>query len=126
MSFKTSNKSFIVRYYNLFFRYKPIIIASSVVGLVLWSLLLWTSSFTALYFVQVCYGFFMASEVAYYTYMYAKVDKEKYQKVTGHARASLLSGRFIASVLAQILVSFNLMNLRELNYISLGGELMSL
>lgn len=64
----------------------------------------------------------MAAEVAYYTYMYAKVDKEKYQKVTGHARASLLSGRFIASVLAQILVSFDLMNLRDLNKISLAGK----
>lgn len=64
----------------------------------------------------------MAAEIAYYTYMYAKVEKERYQKVTGHARASLLSGRFVASVLAQILVSFDLMNLRELNYISLGGK----
>lgn len=64
----------------------------------------------------------MASEVAYYTYMYAKVEKEKYQKVTGHARASLLSGRFIASVLGQILFSFEIMNWRDLNYISLGGD----
>jgi hypothetical protein len=54
--------------------------------------------------------------------MYAKVDKAKYQKVTGQCRASLLSGRFIASVLAQILVSFDLMNLRDLNKISFGGE----
>lgn len=67
----------------------------------------------------------MAAEVAYYTYMYAKVDKEKYQKVTGHARASLLSGRFLASVLAQFLVSYNVIDLRELNYISLGGKLLS-
>lgn len=76
--------------------------------------------------VQLCYGFFMAAEIAYYTYMYAKVDKERYQKVTGHARASLLSGRFIASVLAQVLVSYNWMDLRQLNYISLGGEVPSL
>lgn len=89
----------------------------------MWSLLLWTSSIEALYLVQLCYGFFMAAEVAYYTYMYAKVDKEKYQRVTGHARASLLSGRFIASVLAQILVSFDVMNLRDLNKISLGGKI---
>lgn len=91
-------------------------------GLVLWSLLLWTTSIEALYLVQVCYGFFMAAEIAYYTYMYAKVEKEKYQKVTGHARASLLSGRFIASVLAQILVSFDLWDYRQLNYISLAGQ----
>ncbi|CRK86357.1 CLUMA_CG000202, isoform A [Clunio marinus] len=107
-------------------RYKPIIIVSAVVALIMWSLLLWTSSLLALYFVQVCYGFFMAAEIAYFTYMYAKVEKNKYQKVTGHARASLLSGRFIASVIAQILVSFELMNIRELNYISLGAQMISL
>jgi solute carrier family 19 (thiamine transporter), member 2/3 len=89
---------------------------------VLWSLLLWTTTIQALYAVQLCYGFFMAAEVAYYTYMYAKVERQKYQKVTGHARASLLSGRFIASILAQILISFELMDVRQLNYISLGGE----
>lgn len=57
------------------------------------------------------------------SYMYAKVVKSKYQKVTGNARAAILSGRFIASVIAQILVSFNWMNLRELNFLTLGGKL---
>ena len=68
----------------------------------------------------------MASEVAYYTYMYAKVDKDKYQKVTGQARAAILSGRFLASVLAQFLISFDIMDVRQLNYISLGAQGMSL
>lgn len=65
----------------------------------------------------------MAAEIAYYTYMYAKVEKDRYQKVTGHARASLLTGRFVASVIGQILVSFDLTDLRQLNFISLGGTL---
>jgi solute carrier family 19 (thiamine transporter), member 2/3 len=104
-----------------YLRYKPIIIASAFVALALWSLLLWTSSIEALYLVQVCYGFFMAAEVAYYTYMYAKVEREKYQKVTGQTRASLLFGRFFASVLAQILYSTKTIDIRQLNYISLGG-----
>lgn len=64
----------------------------------------------------------MASEVAYYTYIYAKVNKEEYQRVTGYTRASLLAGRFIAAVLAQLLWSFKVMDERELNYISLGGN----
>lgn len=55
--------------------------------------------------------------------MYAKVEKSRYQKVTGNARAAILSGRFIASVAAQLLVSFEVMNLRELNFLTLGGEL---
>lgn len=71
--------------------------------------------------VQICYGFFMAAEVAYYTYIYAKVNKEEYQRVTGYTRASFLAGRFLASTIAQILISLKLMNVRDLNYISFGG-----
>lgn len=56
------------------------------------------------------------------SYMYAKVEKGRYQQVTGNARAAILSGRFIASVIAQLLVSFELMNLRDLNFLTLGGE----
>jgi thiamine transporter 2/3 len=74
-----------------------------------------------MYVVQVCYGFFMASEVAYYVYIYAKVTKDKYQQASGYTRASLLSGKALGCVLAQIFISNQLMNERDLNYISLGG-----
>lgn len=84
--------------------------------------MLWTSSLGALYVLQVCYGFFMAAEIAYYTYMYAKVERERYQKVTGNARASMQTGRFFASVLSQILRTYDILDIRQLNYISLGGE----
>lgn len=72
--------------------------------------------------MQVFYGTFMATEVAYYTYIYASVDRKHYQKVTGFTRSATLSGRFFAGVLSQLLISFNVMNLRELNYITLGGK----
>ena len=71
--------------------------------------------------VEIFYGTYMATEVAYYTYMYAKVDRELYQKVTSYAKSAVLFARFISGVLAQILVSFKFMDLRELNYISFGG-----
>lgn len=58
----------------------------------------------------------------FFRYMYAKVSKDKYQQVTGNARAAILSGRFIASVIAQLLVSFETMSLRDLNYLTLGGD----
>jgi hypothetical protein len=54
--------------------------------------------------------------------MYAKVEKSQYQKVTGNARAAILTGRFSASVCAQVLYSFHIMDLRELNYLTLGCE----
>lgn len=63
----------------------------------------------------------MATEVAYYTYIYAKVDKQYYQKVTSHTRAAVLSGRFIAGASGQLFVHFNVLDYRELNYVTLAG-----
>lgn len=62
----------------------------------------------------------MASEIGYYTYIFAKVDRNKYQQVTGHTRSAYLIGRFVSSVVAQAVVSANLMDFRDLNYLSLG------
>lgn len=64
----------------------------------------------------------MATEIAYYTYIYAKVSTEFYQQVTSHTRAALLAGKSLSGILAQILISFNLMNFRELNYITFSGK----
>lgn len=64
----------------------------------------------------------MATEVAYYTYVYAKVDRKQYQKVTGFTRSAVLAGRFMAGIIAQLLVSFKAMNLLELNYITLASK----
>uniref|UniRef100_A0A182SS87 Uncharacterized protein n=1 Tax=Anopheles maculatus TaxID=74869 RepID=A0A182SS87_9DIPT len=103
-------------------RYKSIIVFSACLGIVIWSLLLWTESLAALQVVQVLYGAYMASEVAYYTYIYAKISREKYQQVTGNTRAAILLGRFLSGVISQILVSTGAMNVRDLNYITLGSK----
>ncbi|XP_055602734.1 thiamine transporter 1-like isoform X2 [Uranotaenia lowii] len=102
-------------------RYKSIIIFSACVGITIWSLLLWTTSLGALQAVQALYGTYMATEVAYYTYIYAKINRDKYQQVTGNTRAAILSGRFLASVIGQALVSTQAMDLRQLNYITVGA-----
>lgn len=73
--------------------------------------------------MEVFYGTYMATEVAYYTYIYAKVERDKYQQVTGFTKAAVLCSRFLAGVVAQLLVSFHVMDLRQLNYISLVCEL---
>lgn len=69
---------------------------------------------------QVLYGLFMATEVAYYTYIYAKVDRDHFPAVTGFTKSAMLAGRFLAAVVAQLLISFHLMDFRQLNYITLG------
>lgn len=62
----------------------------------------------------------MATEVAYFTYIYAKVGRDQFQLVTGCTKAAILSGRFMAGVVGQLLVSLRLLDLRQLNYITLG------
>lgn len=100
-------------------RYKPIIVFAAFMGMLLFGLLSWASR-DLLSIAQASYGTFMACEIAYYTYIYAKVERTKYQLVTGHTRSAILVGRFAASVLSQLLISFGLMNYEELNYISFG------
>ena len=70
-------------------------------------------------FIEVLYGLACSTEVAYFTYIYAKVDRDKYKKVTSYTYSAIFFGRFFAGVAAQALVSYNLMDYLELNYISL-------
>lgn len=95
---------------------------SSILGIVIFSSLVWVKGWTGIVIAQVSYGAFMACEVAYYTYIYSKVERSKYQQVTGHTRSAFLAGRFVGSVIAQILVSSDLLNYRELNYLSMGSK----
>lgn len=67
------------------------------------------------------YGTFMATEVAYYTYIYAKVPKDYYQQVTSHTRAAILAGRAFSGILAQLLISLDAADYRDLNYITFSG-----
>lgn len=92
-------------------------------GIVTWSLLVWTTSLEAAILIQVTYGTYIATEVAYYTYIYAKVDKEHYLKVTSHTRAAILCGRFLSGVTAQTMVVTQWLNLRELHMLTLGGQI---
>merc|ERR1719193_1739333 len=70
--------------------------------------------------MQVAYGVATSTEVAYFTYIYAQVPAEFYQQVTSYTRTALLLGRFLSGVLAQLLISLDLLDYRGLNYISLA------
>jgi thiamine transporter 2/3 len=74
--------------------------------------------------MQFTYGIATSTEVAYYTYIYAKVPKMYYQKVTSFTRVAILLGRFVSGASSQLLVSGSRIGLpsldyRQLNYISL-------
>ncbi|CAG9858965.1 unnamed protein product [Phyllotreta striolata] len=102
-------------------RYKPLIVLLGASGVAIWSMLLWTNTLLDLQILEVIYGTFCATEVAYYSYIYTKVSTERYQQVTSHTRAAILAGRAISGILAQLLISFKLMNYRDLNYITFSA-----
>ncbi|XP_060861941.1 folate transporter 1-like [Metopolophium dirhodum] len=107
-----------------YFRYKPLIIADGIAGIVTYVLLLGTPSLFRVQIGQIFFGFFYASEVAFTTYLYAKVDnKQLYQKITSIVKASILFGRFLSGLIAQIIVSTNLLEEVYLLYISILSTL---
>lgn len=110
-------------FFRISFRYKPILITLGVIGIATWSMLLWTKSMLWSQIIQVFYAAYISCEVAYFTYIYAKVSKDHYLAVTSHTRAALLAGKFISGVVGQTLVRTQLMNIRDLNFISFGAQI---
>jgi len=77
-----------------------------------------------LQFGQAFYGFFFSAEVALFGYLYAMVEeKEFYQKITGHARAATLTGKFFSSCLSQVLATvYGTPPFNALVYMSIFGK----
>ncbi|XP_037088514.1 thiamine transporter 1-like, partial [Pollicipes pollicipes] len=102
-------------------RYKPIIIFEATGYLATWALLIWGSGVLQMQLMEFFYGIATSTEVAYLTYIYARVDSSYYQRVTGYVRAALLLGRFGSGLLSQTLVSSGALTFYELNYISFSS-----
>lgn len=107
-------------------RYKPVIIANAFTGICIWGTLIWTSTLRGLQSVEVFYGFYQAGEVAYYSYIYAKVDKQYYPRVTSHTRAAMFVGKLVAGLLAQLVIGMQWMNYKQLFYISVSSQVAAL
>lgn len=73
--------------------------------------------------MEVFYGTMIACEVAYYTYVYSKVDKKHYKVVSSHMKMACLIGRLVSSLLAQTLIDNHLLTVAHLNYLTLAGEI---
>ncbi|XP_058446120.1 folate transporter 1-like [Malaya genurostris] len=106
-----------------YFRYKPLIIVAGLAGTLVWSMFVWTTSLRALQVMELFYGTYMAAEIAYWTYIYAKVDRKHYQKVTSHIRSATQAGRFLAATASQTLIYYEITDYLGLNYIALGAQL---
>ncbi|PZC87308.1 thiamine transporter 2 [Helicoverpa armigera] len=108
-----------------FLRFKPVIILSGLSGIAVYAILLWTTSLEWVQASQFFYGLYMATEVAYYTYIYAKVDPAKYPRVSSYTRIAALSGRFLSGLSSQLLTHFGLMDYRDLNYITFTAQILA-
>jgi len=97
-----------------------VIVFEGLAYVITWVLLLWGKGLLAMQFMQVAYGIATSTEVAYFTYIYAKVSGHYYQQVTSFTRTALLLGRFLSGLLSQVLISSGAATLRDLNYISLS------
>ncbi|XP_076165974.1 thiamine transporter 1 [Ptiloglossa arizonensis] len=109
-----------------FLRYKPIIILCGFSGAITFLLLTFGQDVLTMQIVEFFYGLFFSTEVAYYTYIYAKVDKKHYQEVTSHTKAAALIGRCMAGIIAQLTTSINLLNYHQLNYITIAAIVIAL
>ncbi|XP_053404513.1 thiamine transporter 2-like [Mercenaria mercenaria] len=101
-----------------YFRYKPILILDGVAYIVTWALLLWAQGVPAMKGMQVTYGLATACEIGYYSYLYAVVTKDHFQKVASFTKAASLLGKFVAYLCGQLLVSFDVMDFFQLNIFS--------
>ncbi|KAH8248272.1 hypothetical protein KR038_009877 [Drosophila bunnanda] len=109
-----------------FLRYKPLIITIGATGVIIWSMLIWTTSLLSLQILEFFYGTYMAAEVAYFTYIYAKVDKKYYPRVTSHTRAAMFAGKLVSGITSQLMLYLDLMNYKQLNYITLGTQIIAM
>ncbi|KAG8234670.1 hypothetical protein J437_LFUL006559, partial [Ladona fulva] len=102
-------------------RYKSVIIFDAICGLIAWSLLLWGPGIPLAQLLEFFYGAFLAGEVAYYSYAYARIeDRELYARLTSHTRSACLFGRCASGIVGQALYSTDALNLWDLNLITLA------
>jgi len=76
--------------------------------------------------VEIFYGFSVSAEVAYYTYIYVKVDNIHFRKVTSFIYSATFLGNLGSAIISQLMVSFKIMNYLELHYLSLGSATVAL
>ncbi|GAB1865589.1 Thiamine transporter 2 [Camponotus japonicus] len=106
-----------------FVRYKPIIILCGLSGILTFSMIIFGRTLLIFQILEFFHGLYLSTEVAYYTYIYAKVDKRHYQEVTSRTKAASLFGRSMAAIVAQLTTSFNLLDYHQLNYLTISANI---
>lgn len=65
-----------------------------------------------------------STDIAYLTYLYANVDRQHYRQVTSYTHSAMHTGKFLAGLCGQLLLSYHVLGLEKINYLSLFGVTM--
>ncbi|XP_058468383.1 thiamine transporter 1 [Solea solea] len=84
--------------------YKPILVLQATSLVVTFVILLKAQGMLAMQLLEFFFGLATASEVAYYSYIYSVVEPAYYQRVTGYCRSATLFGSAAGSLLGQLLL----------------------
>ncbi|XP_055533314.1 thiamine transporter 1-like [Wyeomyia smithii] len=106
-----------------YLRYKPLIVLSGVAGVVHWTLFIWTNQLRWLQVAEVLYGTFKAADIAFWSYIYARVDKSYYRRITCYTKSASFFGKFAAAIGSQALLIYGVVDLLDLNYVSLAVQI---
>uniref|UniRef100_A0A914E9C8 Reduced folate carrier n=1 Tax=Acrobeloides nanus TaxID=290746 RepID=A0A914E9C8_9BILA len=80
--------------------------------------LVFMSSVPSQIFGMMSYGVATASEVGFFSYIYARLEKDQYRKLTSWTRAGTMAGRTFGYLFSQFLILSNLGTYRTLNEIA--------
>lgn len=98
-------------------RYKPIVVLEALTLSATWAFLLWGQTVFQMQLMQIFFGVASSSEIAYFAYVYAVVDKRYFHKITSYVRTATLIGKFFAFSMAQILITTNIGSYTLLNQV---------
>uniref|UniRef100_A0AC35FRJ2 Uncharacterized protein n=1 Tax=Panagrolaimus sp. PS1159 TaxID=55785 RepID=A0AC35FRJ2_9BILA len=86
------------------FLYKPVMYLEIIGQITYRFTLVFTNNLFSQQFGQGMYGIASASEIAFFSYIYGKLEKDQYQRLTSWTRAGTMAGRTGGYVVAQILI----------------------
>jgi len=107
--------------------YKPVLVVESLSYIGVWLTLVFGRSVLSQQLGQCLYGLATATEVAYFSYIYVKVKRKHYARVTGLTRTALQVGKFLSYFSGQLLLMARIgVDYLTLNQISLGSMFFTL
>uniref|UniRef100_A0A0N4Z210 Thiamine transporter 2 n=1 Tax=Parastrongyloides trichosuri TaxID=131310 RepID=A0A0N4Z210_PARTI len=105
--------------------YKFVLILESISYIGCWLLIIFCNSVTSQVIMEIVYGAASATEIAYFSYIYAYFDEKYYRKITIGSRVSINLGKCVSYFIAQIIIQNSLGSYDTLNYISLGSLILA-